>query len=71
MSSSPVALLVLLATAAVAQVITTRRGDGAYGFNPRADGFPQFAQVIYGPDGFAKRVDAGDAGAGCALFAQG
>ena len=64
-------LFVLFATAAVAQVIAPRRGDGAHGFYPRADGFPQFSQVLHGPDGFAKRVDPGDAGAGCALFAQG
>ena len=69
--TKPMALLVLLATAAMAQVIAPWRSNGAYGFNPRANGFPQFAQVVHGPDGFAKRVDPGDAGAGCALFAQG
>ena len=65
------ALFLLFATAAVAQVIAPRRGDGTHGFNPRTNGFPQLAQVVHGPDGFAKRVDPGDAGAGCALFAQG
>ena len=69
--SSPMALLVFLAAAAMAQVIAPGYGNGTHSLNPRADGFPQFAQVVHGPDGFAKRVDPGDAGAGCTLFAQG
>ena len=70
-SPRPMTLLVFLAAAAMAQVIAPWRGDGAYGFNPWANCFPEFAQVVDGPDGFAESVDSGDAGARCAVFAQG
>ena len=64
-------LLVLLATTAMAHIIAPGSNDGAHSFNPRADGFPEFAQVVDGPDGFAESIDSGDAGARCAVFAQG
>ena len=70
-SPCPMTLLVLLAATAVAQVVAPWRGNCAHGFNPWADGFPQLAQVVHGPDGFTKRIEPGDADAGCAHFAQG
>ena len=54
----------------MARVIAPGRGNSPHGFNPRADGFPQLAQVVHSPDGFTKGVEAGDAGAVRADFAQ-